>query len=145
MNQIAPLSMRDKIYVIEAEMKKLPQIDIPVRHYFIPGVYARQVFIPAGALVTGVTYKCAQINILSQGRIRVSVDDDVIGLEASHTVISPAGVKRVALAVTDVVWTTILHTNETDVATIEKQFFAYTEEEYQDFLKFKQEQESWLE
>ena len=38
MNQIAPLSMRDKIYVIEAEMKKLPQIEIPVRHYFIPGV-----------------------------------------------------------------------------------------------------------
>ena len=28
---------------------------------------------------------------------------------------------------------------------IEKKFFAYTEEEYQDFLKFKQEQESWLE
>lgn len=141
MNELAPLSMRDKIYVIETEMEKLPQIEIPVRHYFNPGVYARQVFIPEGALVTGVTYKFPQINILSQGKIRVIVDDEIVNLEASYTVCSPAGVKRIAYAVTDVVWTTIVHTFLTDVEQIEKTFFAYSEQEYQDFLK---EQARWL-
>ena len=141
MNAVVPLTMRDKIVAIEEEMKKLPQLDIPVRHFFSPGIYAREIFVPAGALITGVIHKYPQINILSKGIIHVSVDDRILELEASHTIVSPAGVKRIAFAMTDVVWTTIVHTFLTDVGEIEKEFFAYSVKEYEDFVKDRQK---WL-
>lgn len=128
-------SMRDKVHAIEAAMKLLPQIDIPIKHHFLPGIYARECHIPATAMVTGVTYKHPQINILSQGKIRVLIGENIKEIEASHTVVSPRGTKRIAYAVTDVVWTTIVRTDLTDIAEIEKAFFAYSEQEYQDFLK----------
>lgn len=139
--------MRSVIFAIEAEMKKFPfsgpirQIEIPTRHLFSLGLYAREITVPADALITGVIHKTPQINILSKGIIRVSIDEDVREISAPHTVVSPAGVKRIAYCVTEVVWTTIIHTHLTDVAEIEKQFFAYSEEEYQDFVK---EQNRWL-
>lgn len=141
MSQLVIPPMRTRIFALEAEMKKLPQIEIPVRHYFSPGLYAREITVPEGALITGVIHKYPQINILSKGRIRVSVDDDICELAASHTVVSPPGVKRVAFALTECVWTTIVHTFKTDIEEIEKEFFAYSEQEYDDFVKVNQWQE----
>ena len=42
------LSMRDKVNALETEMRKREQIDIPVKHHFSQGVYAREITIPAG-------------------------------------------------------------------------------------------------
>ena len=100
-------------------------------------MYAREVTIPEGALVTGVTYKYPQINILSQGRMRVMIEDDIHEIEAPYTVVSDRGIKRIAFAITQCVWTTILQTHLTDIDEIEKEFFAYSEQEYQDFLKWQ--------
>jgi hypothetical protein len=136
--------LRAQIFAIEAEMKKLPQLEIPVKHYFSHGIYAREITVPQGALITGVIHKQPQINILSYGVIRVSVDEEIREIAASHTVVSPPGVKRIAFAVTDVVWTTIIHTFLVDVAQIEKEFFAYSETEYNDFVK-AQADYKWLE
>ena len=122
-------------------MLKLPQIEIPVRHYFSPGLYAREITVPADAMITGVIHKYPQINILSKGTIRVSIGEEIREISAPHTVVSEAGIKRIAYAVTEVVWTTIVHTFKTDVAEIEKHFFAYTEQEYQDFIREQQWQE----
>jgi hypothetical protein len=116
-------------------MKKLPQVECLLRHYFIPGMYAREVTIPEGALVTGLIYKYPQICVLSKGRMRVLIGEDIFEIEAPHTVVSDRGIKRIARAVTECVWTTFVHTHETDVDLIEKQFYAYSEQEYQDFLK----------
>jgi hypothetical protein len=127
---------------IEAEMRKLPQIEIPVRHYFSPGVYAREITIPAGALITGDIHKYPQLNILSKGTIRVSIDEEIREISAPHTVVSAAGIKRIAFAVTECVWTTILHTYKTNIAEIEKEFIAKDEQEYQTFLMNRKQE--WL-
>jgi len=126
-------------------MLKMPQIEIPVKHYFSPGLYAREITVPADALITGVIHKYPQINILSKGTIRVSIDEEIREISAPHTVVSAEGIKRIAYAVTEVVWTTIVHTFKTDVAEIEREFFAYSEQEYQDFIRDKNEQSTWLE
>ena len=144
MNQVVIPPMRSQIFALEAEMKKLPQIDIPVKHYFSDGMYAREITVPQGAIITGVIHKYPQINILSKGRIIVNVGEELKEIEASFTVASPAGIKRAAIAVTECIWTTIVHTYLTDVDQIEKKFFAYTEQEYQDFLNEEKEQYEWL-
>ena len=144
MNQLVIPPMRTQICAIEAEMLKLPQLEIPIRHYFSSGIYAREITVPADALITGVIHKYPQINILSKGIIRVSIGETIREITASHTVVSEPGIKRIAYAVTECVWTTIVHTFKTDIDEIVKEFFAYTEQEYEDFVKQQIEKLEWL-
>lgn len=111
-------------------MLKMPQVELPVRHIFSPGVYARELTIYAGCVLTGAVHRYEQLNILSAGKMRLLTDDGFKDIEAPYTVVSPAGTKRIALALTECVWTTILHTHETDVPTIEREFVCKTQEEY---------------
>lgn len=111
-------------------MLEMPQVSLPVRHVFSPGVYARELTIFAGCILTGAVHKYEQLNILSSGTMRLLTEEGFKDVSAPFTVVSPAGTKRIALALTDCVWTTILATELTDVAEIEKKFVCKTEEEY---------------
>lgn len=138
MNDVARLSDRQKVELLETEMRKHEQIDIPIRHFFSPGVYAREITIPAGTLLTGRVHKYAQLNILSGGRISVLTDDGMKDVEAPFTVVSPPGTKRIAYAHTECTWTTILATEETDPEKIEAAFTVATEQEFLEFVEAQQ-------
>lgn len=131
----ADLSVRDKISILEDEMRKHEQIDIPVRHYFSPGVYAREITIPAGTLLTGRIHKYQQLNILSGGEISVLTQDGMKQVGAPFTVVSPPGTRRIAYAHTECTWTTILATEETDPDKIEALFTVETEKEFLEFAE----------
>lgn len=128
-------STRDKVIAIENEMRKLEQIEIPVRHYFSQGVYAREITIPAGTVLTGHIHKFEQLNILSAGEMSVLTENGMRRVQAPFTVVSPPGTKRIAFAHTECVWTTIHGTDETDLEKIEAHFIAQTEQEYSSFLE----------
>ena len=130
------LTVRDQVTLIEDEMRKHPRIEIPMRHYFSPGVYAREITIPAGTLLTGRIHKYEQLNILSSGEISVLTEEGMKRVKAPFTIVSPAGTKRIAYAHTECVWTTILGTDETDPDKIEQLFTVATERE---FLAFSQQ------
>jgi len=127
-------SQRKKVEMFETEMRKLPQIALRTRHYFSDGVYAREIFIPKGILLTGKVHKYAQLNIVSQGDISVLLEDGLKRVAAPFTVVSPPGTKRIAYAHADTVWTTIHRTDDTDLEVIEKHFVVDTEDEYLAFL-----------
>jgi hypothetical protein len=129
------LSMRDKVNALETEMRRREQIEIPVKHYFSQGVYAREITIPAGTLLTGKIHKFEQLNILSAGEISVLTEDGIKRVEAPFTVVSPPGTKRIAFAHTDCVWTTIHGTQETDLEKIENHFIAESDADYQAFIE----------
>lgn len=129
---------RDKVFEIEALMKNMPQLELKVVHYFSKGVYARELHIPAGTVLVGEIHKFRNLNILSCGRIQVSTEDGIIEVEAPFTVVSPAGTKRIARALTDCVWTTIHGTDETDLNSIEKTFIAKSEDEWLEFCNANQ-------
>lgn len=129
------LSMREKVFAIEDEIRKLPKAEIAERHYFSPGVYAREITIPAGTVLTGKIHKYAQLNILSKGDISVLTEDGIKRVQAPFTIVSPAGTKRVAYVHEEVVWTTIHGTDETDLEKLEAHFIAQSEEEYLAFCK----------
>jgi hypothetical protein len=112
-------------------MLSMPQVELPVRHYFSPGVYARELTIPAGVCLTGAVHRYEQLNILSKGTMKVLLEDGTIQeVSAPFTVVSPPGTKRIAVTLTDCVWTTILGTDETDPEIIEKHFVIKSEKEY---------------
>jgi len=130
-----PISVRDKVNIIEAEMQNYPKLDLPLKHYFAPGVYARELFIPAGTLLTGRIHKYENLNILSSGEMAVLTEDGMKRVSAPFTVVSPPGTKRIAYAFTDCVWTTILATDETDPVAIEAEFTAGSEQEFLEFVE----------
>jgi hypothetical protein len=124
-----------KVAFLEREMLKHPQVSIRTKHYFSDGIYAREVLIPAGVMVTGKLHKYRQLNIVSQGDISVLLADGVKRIRAPYTVVSPSGTKRIAFAHADTVWTTILQTDSTDLDEIEDHFIAKDEADYLEFCR----------
>ena len=135
MTSLAHLSDRTKVELLEIEMRKHEQRVIPIRHYFSPGVYAREITIPADTLLTGRVHLYAQLNILSGGEISVLTHEGMKRVKAPFTIVSPPGTKRVAYAHTECTWTTILATEETDPELIEALFTVATEQEFLEYQK----------
>lgn len=135
LGNVFPMSMRDKVNALEHEMRKFDPIDLPVLHHFSDGVYARELFIPKGTLLTGKIHKFRQLNIMTRGVMDVLVDDQIKRVTAPFVVVSPAGTKRVAYAHEDTVWITIHGTEETDLEKIEQHFIAENDADYSAFLE----------
>jgi len=78
MNEILNLgdaTTRDKVIALENLMKEQPQLELKVVHYFSPGVYARELHIPAGTMLTGKIHKYEQLNILIKGDMSVLTEN----------------------------------------------------------------------
>ena len=119
---------------IEAAIESdLPTLELPVKHRFSRGVYARELFIPQGTVLTGRIHKYSQINILLSGDISVLTEDGIRRVVPPFVVESPAGTKRVAYAHEDSVWLTICGTNTTDTAALENELTTRTYAEYDSF------------
>lgn len=130
--------MRQKVFAMENLMRQYPQVELEVKHYFSKGVYARELYIPAGVILTGEIHKFENLNILSKGKIEVLTESGMVTAEAPFAIVSPAGTKRIARALTDCVWTTVHGTDEKDLNIIEKTFIAKSEEEWLEFCGINQ-------
>ncbi len=105
---------------LEAEMKASPlQVKLSTRHHFAEGIYAREIFIPAGVRLVGKIHKTAHLNVISCGCITVWTDEGQKVIEAPHTFVAQPNTKRVGLAHSDTVWTTI-HANPSGTEDLEK-------------------------
>lgn len=122
-------SIQDIIVNVQKEIETHTQIDVPIQHYFSKDVYAREMTLAEGSLIVGKIHKFENLNILSKGEVSVLSIDGVIKLKAPATFVGSIGAKRLIYAHTDVVWTTIHGTSETDVEKIEEKFIAKTYEE----------------
>ncbi len=127
------LTVREKVNIFENEMRKQRQIDLEVKHHFSYGIYARELFIPKGVMLTGKIHKYEQLNILVKGDISVLIDDKIVRIKAPFTIVSKAGTKRIAIAHDNCIWITIHGTHETNLDKIEEYFIAQNEKEYLEF------------
>jgi quercetin dioxygenase-like cupin family protein len=101
---------------LEAEILKLPQIEMPVAHEHCDGVYARSMFIPAGTVATGAVHRHESFFVVRMGTLIAHTPDGPIEYQAGHMTVTKPGDKRAVIAVTDVIVTTF-HANpdnETD-------------------------------
>jgi hypothetical protein len=124
---------RAKVLEMELVMREKPQVECHVDHVFAPGLYARQIHMPAGALVVGKIHKHAHINTISKGKCLVATEFGFEELVAPHTFVSKPGTKRAVLVIEDTVWTTYHPTEETDMEKVENHVIAKT---YDEFLTF---------
>jgi hypothetical protein len=103
---ISEKPVRDAIMSLESELAKQPQIDIPVIHRHSGGIYAREITIPKGALLTGRIYHEDHFDIMVSGDITVSSDDGVKRLTGFNLFEGKAGKKRAGYANEDTRWIT---------------------------------------
>ncbi len=115
------LVAREKILELEDAIRLLPPIELETIHHFAPGVYARELRIPAGVVLTGKIHRTEHLNIISAGKIQVYNDGVTKTIEAPFTFVSKPGTNRAGFAIENTVWTTIHVTEETDLALIEKE------------------------
>lgn len=131
---------RDQILKLEAVMKQMPQVDLAphTHHHFAPGIYTRELFIPAGTVLTGAIHRHEIMNVLVSGTIKVTTDNGIELLTGPMIFNSQAGTKKAGFAITDVIWLNIHPTDLTDVDEIEKEFIAPS------FEALEQEEQSCL-
>jgi hypothetical protein len=114
MSEVA-VSSREKVQALEDEIAKLPQADCPVKHYFAPGLYAREMTIPAGVVLVGAVHKTEHLCTISAGRIAIDSEDGRVVIQAPYTFVSKPGTKRAGYAIETAVWTTYHATETTDL------------------------------
>jgi hypothetical protein len=106
--------MRERVQTLEATLNDMPQTDCTVRHYFAPGIYAREITIPKGVVLVGAIHKTENLVVLSKGKLQLVTEEGTTVIEAPCTLTCKPGAKNAALALEESVWTNFFPTTETD-------------------------------
>lgn len=114
MTQQLATSMQEKVKALEEVLLEVPQVDCPVRHHFAPGIYAREITIPKGTVLTGAVHKTQNLAVLSSGKLQLVTDEGTTIITAPHILTVMPGMKNAAYALEDSVWTNFFPTEETD-------------------------------
>ena len=116
------LDWKEKIAHLVHEFAKAPQTECPLKHHFAPGVYIREIFMPAGSIVIGKIHKTEHFNIIQRGCVSlIGADGEREVLRGPITFVSKAGVQKVLYIHEDTVWSTVHITDERDLETLEAQ------------------------
>lgn len=122
---------------IEDEMMQHEQVDCPLQHFFTPGLYTRQIFIPKGTHIISKIHNTAHPYIISVGKVKVFTEEEgTCILTAPHMGITKPLTRRVLIALEDTVWTTFHATDKTTVDEVEKDIMISKEE----FLKLNRKE-----
>ena len=100
-------------------IQQLQESMVPIRddmpeaeHFFAPGMYGRRFPMRAGDLVVGKTHKHEHLMMVLKGRAHIVTEHGRETVEAGHVSVSPAGAKRVVLAIEDTIFMTVHHNPE---------------------------------
>jgi hypothetical protein len=133
MNDVIEMSpdVRAGVFELEKQMQEREQRkDLEVFHHFSPGLYGRELRIPAGTGLTGAIQKYACANFLLKGDITVLTKDGMQRVQGPWSEITPAGTKRIGRTHADCIWITYYTTDETDPDKIVEAFTTNSEQEY---------------
>lgn len=123
--------MRGKILALEAALLAMPQLEIPIKHYFAPGLYLREMTMPKDAVITGKIHKTEHYCILAKGDVTLVTEGGRERIKAPHVVHSMPGAKRAIHSHEETVWINVHHnpTNERDLEKIDEIFVSNSFEE----------------
>ena len=120
---------KDKPIVSESEK-------LPIKHYFMEGVYVREMTMYEGMVVIGAIHKTLHMCFLLKGHLTVADENGVKNYVAPCKIIATPGIKRVLYAHEESIWyNTHKNPNNTeDVKQLEKDLVAINYEEYEKYI-----------
>ena len=112
---------------------------LSIKHYFMDGVYVREMFMKKDSAVIGAIHKHLHMCFLLQGKVTVANEEETIDHIAPCFIVSTPGIKRVLYAHEDSIWynTHKNPSNTEDVDQLEKEIVAVNYEEYEQYIKNK--------
>lgn len=117
---------REKLVRLQDHVAAMPQIECPLRHFFVPGLYARECFLPKGSIVVGKIHLLDHLSVILGDVSFFSPTEGLVRVTGCETFGSPAGTKRGVYAHEDTWWTTFHPNpdNERDLAVLEARLIA---------------------
>lgn len=112
---------------------------VPIRHFFMDGVYVREMTMYKDTMVVGAIHKHLHMCFLLTGKITVVDKEGTVDHIAPCTIVSTPGIKRVLYAHEDSIWynTHKNPSNTEDVDELEKDIVAISYKEYEEYTKNK--------
>ena len=110
---------------------------IPIKHYFMEGVYIREMTMYEGMVVIGAIHKDLHMCFLLKGHLTVADEKGTKEYKAPCKIIATPGIKRVLYAHEDSIWynTHKNPSNTEDVDKLEKELVAINYKEYEKYIK----------
>jgi hypothetical protein len=105
-NQLTETKTVTSLDVLEKTMLQCPQLNCPLVHRFTDGMYIREIFMPAGALVTSLLHKTKHPFVVLRGKLSVWNSGHVEHIEAPHFGITEPGSRRLLVIHEDTTWIT---------------------------------------
>ena len=128
MSAVIELNLNDKVETLLKEVQAMPQLECAENHYFGPGLYIKEVILPAGSVIIGKPHKVAHMCILLQGKMVIAKEDgSKVELVAPMTFVSPPG-RKVAYIIETVVFQNVFATEETDIEKLENMLIDNTQQ-----------------
>ncbi len=130
------LPIRDKIMLVEERMRARPDAMIgdsaPLVHSFAEGLYIREITMPAGYLAVTKIHKYSHAAFVLRGTVTIIEEGGMRTVSGPASFVTRAGTKRIVYCHTEVVWTTVHATRETDIDKIEDEIIAKRFDERED-------------
>jgi hypothetical protein len=99
---------------LEYQLSQMKEAELPLTHFFTPGIYIRMAFAPAGSMFTTVHHNTEHPFILISGITDVISQDGSARITGPYLGFTQPGTRRVVYAVTDALYLTI-HANHDDI------------------------------
>lgn len=126
---------RSSIVELEQYLLTCVQAEMPLRHFFAKGLYARELTIPKHCVLTGKIHKHQHINIIVKGDISVATEHGTRRIQAPYVMVSEPGTKRAGFAHEETIWITVHACEATTEAEAEALLVTNDYAEYERFLE----------
>lgn len=111
-----------KIEQVESHLLDLPQVECPVVHHFGPGIYIREVTLPAGTLAIGHAQRFEHLNIMLTGSVAMVGDDGQTKVLRAPMIFVGKPGRKLGYVLETCIWQNVYATEERDIDTLEKMF-----------------------
>jgi len=110
-----------RLIAIGGEVQGKGEYIYPVKHYFTPGLYVREITMPEGAVLTSKIHKTEHPFVISKGKCLVYLnrEDGWKELSSPYIGITKPNTRRILAILEETVWTTFHVTDLTDLLEIE--------------------------
>lgn len=114
-----PDDMRQRVQALQMAILGLPQYQPETKHLFHGGMYCRQVWRQAGALIVGKVHRKEHFYMVVFGTVAITTDDGVQSVTGPYLLCSKPGTKRAVYAETDALCMTFHRTDAVSVEAAE--------------------------
>ncbi len=133
--QKSNVDLAQAVASLEALCLSQKQVACPVYHHFSPGIYIREVNIPANTISIGHRQKTEHLNIFLKGKVLfLEPDGRTSVLTAPMIFTSPPG-RKVGYILEDMVWLNAYPTTETNVEVLEDTYLDKSDTWKQESIK----------